>query len=93
MIRVFQAEWCPYSSQVRQKLTELQVPYVAMPVPAEREDRERLRSEFGTDEIPVVVLADGTVLDGDAADIVRELDGRFSSGHEAAAHRHKDETH
>ncbi len=93
MIQVFQAEWCPYSSQVRQKLTELQIPYVAVPVPAEKEDREEMRARFGTDEIPVVVLDDGTVLDGDAEDIVRELDGRFSSGSQAEAHRHKHETH
>jgi glutaredoxin len=40
MLTLYQAEWCPYSSRVRQRFTELGVTFAAVPVPAERADRE-----------------------------------------------------
>ena len=92
-IAVYQAEWCPYSSRVRQKLTELGIPWVSMPVAAYREDRDALEEATGTREIPVVVLADGTVLDGDTADILRALDERFDTPDEGARHREQAEAH
>jgi glutathione S-transferase len=92
-IAVYQAEWCPYSSMVRQKLTELGVPWVAMPVAACREDRDELEAATGTCEIPVVVLGDGTVLDGDTRDILDALDERFDTPEEGARHHEQAVTH
>jgi glutaredoxin 3 len=94
-IAVYQAEWCPFSARVRQKLTELGVPFVAMPVAAHRGERTAMEEAVGTQVIPVVVLGDGTVLDGDADDIVRELDERFESVSPdwAADHRGQAEAH
>jgi glutathione S-transferase len=71
---------------VRQKLTELGVPWVAMPVAAYREDRDELEAATGTREIPVVVLGDGTVLGGDTRDILEALDARFETPAEGARH-------
>lgn len=91
-IEVYQAEWCPYSSLVRQKLTELQLPWIAVPVPAERADRTAMREATGSDSIPVVVV-DGEALAGDAAEIVEQLAARFEAGAQAEAHRQQAEAH
>ena len=87
MIELYQAEWCPYSRLVRQRLTELGLDFVARQVPAEREDRHDLERLSGTNEIPVLVLDDGEMLTGDAKEIVAHLDARFDEGPEAEAHR------
>ncbi|HVL96774.1 MAG TPA: glutaredoxin family protein [Solirubrobacteraceae bacterium] len=92
-IQVYQAEWCPYSSRVREKLTELGLPWVALPVAAHREQRDEMRDAVGSVEIPVVVLGDGTVLDGDADEIIRELEQRFPDGPFGAAHREQADAH
>jgi glutathione S-transferase len=78
MIDVYQAEWCPFSSAVRERLNELELPFVCRPVPAERDERaEVMRLTGGDPSIPVVVLDDGTLLDGDTDEILAELDRRF----------------
>ena len=59
MLSLYQAEWCPYSSRVRQRLTELGVTFAAVPVPAQRIDREEMRRKVGTDEIPALLLENG----------------------------------
>jgi glutathione S-transferase len=92
-IAVYQAEWCPYSRQVRQKLTELGLPWVAMPVAAYRGERTAMEEAVGTQEIPVVVLGDGTVLDGDTDEILRELDERFDTPPGARDHHDQAEAH
>ena len=91
-IEVYQAEWCPHSSRVRQKLTELQLPWTAIPVPAVRADRTAMAEAVGTDSIPVVVI-DGEVLAGDAGEIVEALAARFEAGPEAEAHRRQAKAH
>jgi glutaredoxin len=90
---VYQAEWCPFSQRLRQRLTELGVEWLAVPVEAEPPDREAMREATGTDIIPVVVLEDGTVLGGDTEDIIAELDERIpepatAEGHKLAAAMH-----
>ena len=90
-LTVYQTEWCPHSSRVRQKLTELGVRFVAVPVPADRGDREEMRRHVGTDEIPAVAFDDGTLLTGDTDAIVRDLEGRFTERPDADEHRRKAE--
>jgi glutathione S-transferase len=87
MIQVFQAEWCPFSALVRERLNELDLPFVALPVPVAREDRDVMEERTGTRAIPAVILEDGTVLSGDATEIVSQLDSRFPEPETAEAHK------
>jgi glutaredoxin len=79
MIEVFQAEWCPYSHMVRERLTEHGVDYVTRQVEPEPGDRTQVQEVSGQSSIPVVVLEDGTVLSGETEDIVRELTDRLDA--------------
>jgi glutathione S-transferase len=87
MIELLQAEWCPYSSLVRQRLTELGVDYVIRQVPPRPDQRDELRERTGQDTIPVVILEDGSVLAGDTDAIVAALDEHFPAGEWAREHR------
>jgi glutathione S-transferase len=87
-IELYQAEWCPHSHRVRQRLTELGLDFVARQVsvdPGERADLQRLT---GRQSIPTLVLEDGSVLGG-VEQILAELDRRFREPEEAARHREK----
>jgi glutathione S-transferase len=93
MITLYQAEWCPYSSRVRQRFTELGVTFAAIPVPAERADREEMRRKVGTDEIPALLLEDGTAIAGEADDLIAWLDEHYTERLDAAEHRKQAEEH
>ena len=84
---LYQAEWCPHSRRVRQRLTELGVPFVARQVPAEPADRGELRARTGSQEIPALVLEDGTAIASDADEIIAYLDHRYSERADAQQHR------
>jgi glutathione S-transferase len=58
MLTLYQAEWCPFSSAVRQRLTELWIDFVAKQVAPRQEDRE------GEHEIPLLVTGDGERFEG-----------------------------
>jgi glutathione S-transferase len=58
MIELYQAEWCPYSSAVRERLTELGVDVIARQVAPRQEDRE------GEHEIPLLVTEAGERFEG-----------------------------
>jgi uncharacterized protein len=64
MLTLYQVEWCPYSSAVREVLTELGVDFVARQVEPEPEQRERLRALAGTDMIPVLETEAGELFRG-----------------------------
>ena len=87
MDELYQAEWCPHSQRVRQRFTELGVSYIARPVPAERPDREELRRKTGNDEIPALLLEDGTAIAGGADEIIAHLDRTYSERADAQAHK------
>jgi glutaredoxin len=87
MLELYQAEWCPHSHKVRQRLTELGVPFIARQVAPEADDRDEMRAATGSDTIPVLILDDGTVLARDAEEIVAELDRLYPEPDDAAAHR------
>jgi glutaredoxin len=89
MPEVWQSEWCPHSHKVREALTELAVAFVARQVPADAADRDEMHDAVGSREIPVVRLPDGTLLDGDADDIVATLRDRYAEPAEAGEHRRK----
>jgi glutathione S-transferase len=58
MLTLYQAEWCPYSSAVRERLTELGIDFVAKQVAPRQKDRE------GEHEIPLLVTEDGERFEG-----------------------------
>jgi glutathione S-transferase len=61
MLTLYQAEWCPYSSAVRQRLTELGIDFVAKQVAPRQEDRD------GEHEIPLLTNGDGDRFEGTEA--------------------------
>ncbi len=86
MIELYQAEWCPYSSRVRQRLTELGISFIARQVPADAADREELRRKTGSDEIPALI-DDGEAVTGDADELIAYLDRAHSERADAEEHR------
>ena len=58
MLTLYQAEWCPYSSAVRERLTELGLHYVAKQVAPRQEERK------GQHEIPLLVTNRGERFEG-----------------------------
>ena len=93
MFTLYQAEWCPFSSRVRQRCTELGLSVVAVPVPAERVDREEMRRKVGTDEIPALLLEDGTAVTGEADEIIAYLDEHHTERADADEHRRQAAEH
>jgi predicted GNAT family acetyltransferase/glutaredoxin len=86
-LTLYQAEWCPLSSAVREVLTELGIDFVTRQVEPWPNERQELSSVAGTDRIPVLQVEDGTFYRG-----TREI---FAHLHErdpwrfAAAHRRR----
>jgi hypothetical protein len=64
VLTLYQAEWCPFSSAVREVLTELGLSFTARQVEPWPEQREELRSVAGTDQIPVLETEDGAMYRG-----------------------------
>ena len=79
MLTLYQAEWCPYSSAVRQRLTELGIDFIAKQVAPRQEDRE---SEH---EIPLLMNGDGERFEG--TDACFEYLGALVSGQWEHEHR------
>ena len=79
-MELFQAEWCPHSHKVRQRLTELGVDFVARQVAADKDERPDGM------EIPRLVADDGTVLSGEE-EILPWLDEHFDERPDAQRHR------
>jgi uncharacterized protein len=91
VLTLYQTEWCPFSSAVREVLTELGIDFVARQVEPWPEQRSDLRAVAGTDQIPVLRSEDGRLFRG-----TREI---FAHLHErepwrfAAAHRRRFAAH
>jgi uncharacterized protein len=64
MLTLYQAEWCPFSSAVREVLTELGLDFVARQVEPWPSERSGLREVAGTDRIPVLETEDGRLFRG-----------------------------
>jgi glutathione S-transferase len=88
MLELFQAEWCPASRRVRERLTELGIDYTNRQVPVEREARTALREAVGTDSIPALRLENGSAVVGEE-NIVAYLGEQFAEPFEAEAHQQK----
>ena len=64
MLTLYQAEWCPFSSAVREVLTELGLDFVARQVEPWPEQREQLRALSGGDLVPVLQGENGELYRG-----------------------------
>jgi glutaredoxin/uncharacterized protein (DUF302 family) len=80
MIKLYQAEWCPFSHRIRAKLTELGIDYEAVNVSASAEKRAELKEITGNSTIPV--LADGEKVFSDSSEIVSYLGEEYETGSE-----------
>jgi len=86
-MELYQAEWCPHSHKVRQKLTELGLDFTARQVAADPDARDEMERRVGTNEIPVLVPDGGDPVGGED-DILEYLD-RFEERPDAEEHREK----
>jgi glutaredoxin/uncharacterized protein (DUF302 family) len=66
-MKLYQAEWCPFSHRVRAKLTELGIDYELVNVPASSKQRRDLEKVAGTTAIPVLVDGQNVISDSDEA--------------------------
>jgi glutathione S-transferase len=95
VLTLYQAEWCPFSRAVRERLTELGIDFVARQVEPYPEQRAALRELSGQDEIPTLVTEDGHEVAG-AKEILRHLadrSGRYESEHRARYREHRSAEH
>jgi predicted GNAT family acetyltransferase/glutaredoxin len=87
LLTLYQAEWCPFSSAVREVLTELGIDFVARQVEPWPNDRTELSAVAATDQIPVLQTEDGRLYRG-TREIFAHLHERDPWGF-AAAHRQR----
>jgi glutaredoxin 3 len=80
MIKLYQAEWCPFSHRIRAKLTELGIDYEAVNVSASSEKRAELKEITGNCTIPV--LAEGEKVFSDSNEILSYLRKEYETGPE-----------
>ena len=86
-LTLYQTEWCPFSSAVREVLTELGLDFVARQVEPWSDERADLRALSGTDRTPVLQTEDGRLYQG-----TREIFGHLRDREPwrfAAAHRRR----
>jgi glutathione S-transferase len=93
LITLYQAEWCPFSSAVREVLTDLGIDAVIRQVEPWPEQREHLREVAGTDQIPVLQAEDGQNYRGTRqifANLATREPWRFADAHRRRYADHRD---
>ena len=76
-MKLYQAEWCPFSHRVRAKLTELGIDYEVVNVSASARKREELEEIAGTRAIPVLV--DGERIISDSGEAISYLEKKYEA--------------
>jgi uncharacterized protein len=92
-LTLYQAEWCPFSSAVREVLTELGLDFVARQVEPWPRERGELRELAGADQIPVLETEDGRFFRGTREIFahLRDRDPwRFEAAHRRRFADHRD---
>lgn len=74
MLKLYQAEWCPYCARVRSKMTDLGITYININVPRAKPDRKELIEISGQTGIPTLVTEDGKVIADDDDAIIAYLE-------------------
>jgi uncharacterized protein len=93
VLTLYQAEWCPLSSAVREVLTELGLDFVARQVEPWPNERNELRAVAGTDQIPVLQTEDGRLYRGTReifAHLHQRDPWRFAAAHRRRFADHRD---
>lgn len=86
MMKLYQAEWCPFSHRVRAKLTELDLDYEAVNVSPSAKKRTELEEIAGTRAI--LVLVDGEEIISDSDETISYLERKYgASSEELSLHR------
>ena len=92
VLELWQAEWCPYSHRIRERLTELGLDFVARQVEPFPPDRHTMREAVGTDSIPVLVTENGHAIAG-SDEALGYLSERYGAGEWAGGHREQEQRH
>jgi uncharacterized protein len=93
VLTLYQTEWCPFSSAVREVLTELGVDFVARQVEPWPDERNELQAVAGTDQIPVLRAEDGRLYRGTReifAHLREREPWRFAAAHRGRFADHRD---
>jgi uncharacterized protein len=93
VLTLYQAEWCPFSSAVREILTELGLDFIALQVEPWPEQRTSLKALTGSERIPTLVTEDGRFFTGTRAiyGYLRELEAwEHAAEHRSRFREHKD---
>jgi glutaredoxin 3 len=88
MIKLYQAEWCPFSHRIRARLTELGIDYEAVNVSASAEKRAELKEITGNSTLPV--LADGEKVFSDSSEILSYLEEEYETDPEELELHHRE---
>jgi len=78
IIELYQFEQCPYCKKVREKLTELQIDFIARQVEASG-DRERVEEVSGQTGVPVIVDPNTDTTMPESDDIVEYLEEQYGN--------------
>lgn len=78
MLKLYQAEWCPYCARVRSKMTDMEITYININVPRAKADRKELMEVSGQTGVPTLVTEDGTVIADDDDAIIEYLEENFA---------------
>ena len=76
-MKLYQAEWCPFSHRVRAKLTDLGIDYELVNVSASAKNRTELQEVAGTQAIPVLV--DGHRVMADSNEAISYLEHKYEA--------------
>lgn len=76
-MKLYQFEACPYCRQVREKLSDLLITYVAVNVPRDRSQRHEVLEVSGQSSVPVLV--DGDVVLDDEDKILPYLETKYGA--------------
>jgi glutaredoxin 3 len=74
MLKLYQAEWCPYCARVRSRMCDLEIAYVNVNVPRSKSDRKELLEISGQTGVPTLVCEDGKIIADDDDAIIAYLD-------------------
>lgn len=76
MLELYQFEGCPFCSRVRQKLTDLQIDFVARQVKPDG-GRERVEELSGETQVPLLVDPNNDTVMNESDDIVEYLEEQY----------------
>jgi len=77
MLKLYQAEWCPYCARVRSKMTDLGITYINVNVPRSKPDRKELLEVSGQTGIPTLVTEEGQIIADDDNAIIEHLEEHY----------------